>query len=91
MNAYTAAWFSVSSKDSVSPQGSWSMRPEEGLAQGRRARLVLTDQVLLLYPPQLARSFQLPRRMSSTRAALQAPANLPATAKIGQTLQLQLP
>lgn len=33
------------------------MRSEAGLAQGRRARLVLTDKLLLLHLPELAESF----------------------------------
>lgn len=102
MNAYAAAWFSFPSKGWYQPPSELEYE-----ARGRPCsrlkgwagfvgffvlffvllggRLVLTDQVLLLYPSELARCFQAySKHMCST-------ASLPATAKIGQSLQIQLP
>lgn len=53
--------------------------------------LVLTDQFLLLYPPELARSFQLPRFVASTNLAVQVPVTLPIIAKMGPSLQVHFP
>jgi len=72
------------------PQGA-GVKPAEGLAQVRRAGLVLTDQFSLLHWPELARFFQLPRLIPSTNLALQVPVTLPIIAKMGPSLQVHFP
>lgn len=50
MNGHTAAWFSLLLQHGLvgAPKGT-GVRPAVGLAQDRRAGLVLTDQLVLLH------------------------------------------
>lgn len=83
MDVHTAAWFSFLLQHGLvwAPKGT-GVRPAVGLAQDRRAGLVLTDQLVLLHLPVLARFYQPSRLLPSTRVALQVPVTLPIIAKM---------